>query len=160
MSWWKKKPKEDLELKEEEREASLTTPLGGFRRKRVYAVKKDTPSEKPQENAQNPRIFEATVTIAPNHYEPIELGELPRGTTISLECSEKEGQNFSFLILDADNFKNYKKTGGAPKSLAKGSGEDEYKEKVTVSIAGRYYLVLTSRATDYKRKVWYRVEIS
>lgn len=159
MSLWKrKKPKEELELKEEEREASISFPFFKCGRKRRY-VPKNNESQKAHETSKKPCIFEDTVEIKPDHYEPIDLGELQRGTTIALECSEKEGENFSFLVLDDDNFKTYKKYNTAPKSLAKDSGENEYKEKFTVAIAGQYYLVLTTRATDYTRKVWYRVEI-
>jgi hypothetical protein len=160
MSWWKKKPKDDLEKQGEEREVAISTREIGYRRKTIWGKKDQAPAEKPQENAQKPLIIEATVTISPDHYDPVDLGELQRGMTILLECSEKEGENFSFLILDADNFKTYKKTGAAPKWLAKGSGKDEYKDEASITIAGRYYLVLTTRATDYKRKVWCRVEIS
>ena len=166
MSWWKKKQKEGLELKEEEREASLTTPFGSFRRKRVYAPKSKVTTaepqkatEKPKEAAKKPLIIEDIATIPPNQYEYIDLGDLQRGTIISLECSAPEGGNFSFYIVDEGNLKRYKKEGVAPKPLAKGSGEDEYKEKVTVAIARRYYMILTTRAMEYNRKVWYRVEL-
>ena len=156
MSWWKKKPKEELELKEEEREASLTTPFGGFRRKRTYGVKKNEDGLK---TAKKPRIIEETASIAPEHYETIDLGVLQRKTIISLECRELEGNNFAYFILDDINHKRYKREGAAPNPLEKDTGDNIYKVKVTVPITGQYYLKLTSRATDYKRKVWYRVEI-
>lgn len=150
--WKKKKPKEELEFKGEEREVSLTTPIGGFKRKTVYGVKESKETGEIQ-------VFEDTISINPEQYETIALGEVKRGKTIALECKDLLGRKFSFYILDTHNLKYYKRGGRAGKPLRKGIYDNEYKCKIKISMTEEYYLLLTSNATIDKRKIWYRVEI-
>lgn len=164
--WKRKKKDNNLELTGEEHEVSLTTPLGGYKKKKIYGKKETkqpeqtttTPAKK-QEEKPEPIVYEDSITVEAEHYEEISLGNLKRGTTVNIECRELKGKNFSYYLLDSVNMSEYRKECSVSKSISKGIDNDEHEDKVKIRMAGQYYFVITSKAWEYDRNVWYRIEI-
>lgn len=166
----KDKKKNDLELKGVEKQKSLKTPIGEYSVKKIYAPKETSkpisqlkPTVKAESKKSQPDkkkdVKEDTVAIRAGSRKVIELGNLKRGTKIFLECAEREGGVMSYRILDSTNYKRFKSKKRVPKVFMFRLDEIEPKGSGTVKITDDYYLILTTRAQYYSKKVWYRVEI-
>lgn len=161
----KKKNKDNLILEGEEQEYALKSPFAEYRKKKKYKVKSSLKTTKAEESSSSKDLkkksesIEDEVTILPGYYEEIPLGILKRGTIISFECSELEGNNFTYLIIDKTNYQKFRRENRAPKPFMSGKDWDEFKHKKSIRIEGEYFLIFTSRAQNHSRTVWYHLEI-
>ena len=106
-----------------------------------------------------PIVVEGKKTIEAEHYEEIPLGFIKRGKEIEIECRDLRGEKFMYWIVNSFNFEEIQEEGRPSKSLLHGKDQKLYKKKATIIIDDEYFLVLTSKAVEYDRTVWYRVEI-
>jgi hypothetical protein len=95
--------------------------------------------------------------IKPDKFESIPLGQLDRGTLISVEAKEVNGENFSLYLMDIDNLKKYERDEYTKGAILKGTTISSYQHQIKISMKSKYFLVITSRAVEKERKIWVKV---
>ena len=104
-------------------------------------------------------VFEDRVTISPGKYETVELGTVNRGVKIVIEANEIFGEKFSIYIFDKDNLKKYRKENVTKGAVWSGTNHPDYLDEVVVKRTSDLFLVVTSKAYEKKRTIWYHLEI-
>jgi hypothetical protein len=158
----KKADREDLRLEEEHTEMGVTLGPVSAGRKRIYKRKEDGWQKEALETAepkQKIRVIEQEFLIRPDEYERVPLGNLDRGANLSIEAEEIYGLNFSLYVMDRDNLGSYQKNGSTKGAICRSSNSPECKDSLDINRGAEYFLVLTSRALEKDRRIWFRIEI-
>ena len=117
---------------------------------------KETALEKSQK-APETVLVEKECIIKPDKFESIPLGQLDRGTLISVEAKEVNGDDFSLYLMDIDNLKKYERDEYTKGAILKGTTISSYQHQIKISTKSKYFLVITSIAVDKSRKVSVKV---
>jgi hypothetical protein len=141
----KEAPAPKLEGKEKETGAKVGTKKKGHKGK----------EKAPEKGQKAPEtvIVDKECIIKPDHFESIPLGQLDRGTLLSVEAKEVNGDNFSLFLMDIDNLKKFERDEYSKGAILKGTTISSYQHQIKISMKSKYFLVITSRAVDKVRKV-------
>jgi hypothetical protein len=158
----KKADREDLRLEEEHTEMGVTLGPVSAGRKRIYKRKEDGRQKDALETAepkQKIRVIEQEVRIGPDEYERVPLGNLERGANLSIEAEEIYGLNFSLYVMDRDYLGSYQKNWSTKGAIYRSSNSPDCNDSLDINRGAGYFLVLTSRALEKDRRIWFRIEI-
>ncbi len=85
------------------------------------------------------------------------MGQLERGTSLSVEAKEVNGEHFSLYLVDLDNLKKYEKHDYTKGAVLKGTTIADFEHQIKLPSSSKYYVVVTSRAIEKDRRVWVKV---
>lgn len=162
MLFKKKADREDLLLEEEHTEMGVKLGPVSAGRKRIYKRKEDARQKDALETAElkpKIRVIEQEFQIRPDEYESVPLGNLDRGVNLSIEAEEIYGLNFSLYVMDRDNLRSYQKNGSTKGAIYRSSNSPDCNDSLDINRGAEYFLVLTSRALEKDRRIWFRIEI-
>ena len=149
--WGKKKKGSDLEPKgkgpEAKGKAGASTAKG----------KKDNKPKKEAEGGgkvSKEVLVEREVLIKPDRFEQISLGQLERGTSLSVEAKEVHGDHFSLYLVDLENLKKYEKQDYTKGAILKGTTVAKFEHQIKIPSSSKYYLIVMSGAIKLDRTVW------